>query len=96
MDLRTLAYSPDKDGTWWADIKSNGLSAVKVELLDATDGAKLVINSENVVFRAGRTGQMQSTPVHLSAGHDYVLQFTPIGMKGASADVTGLFQYAGA
>jgi len=90
-DAKTMSYVPAKNGWLWTSVVSNQLPVLRVDIYDMTAGKAVLVWNECLVFAASNQGQLDSSMVKVAAGHEYLVKLTPIGMMGASAEVTGLF-----
>jgi len=90
-DSKVMSYLPEEDGWLWVSAVSGNLPVLKVDVYDKSSGKAVVISTQYLIFGRQTTGPLESSKVKVTADHDYVVRLTPIGMRGASAEVTGLF-----
>jgi len=91
-NIVSMNFTPEHNGVWWAEIEDNGLSAVRIEIFDITDGSQILVLSERIGFGGDKYATKISSRVDVISGNTYILSATPGGRNGAYAKVTGWFE----
>lgn len=82
MSTVTMDYSMTENGQLYAKIKNNGLSSVKIEIYDITDGSPILEMSEKIKISGDKTGIFTSSRLEVSAGNEYRIVVIPGGIPG--------------
>ena len=82
------SLSPENDCLWSATFENSGLRGVSVTLYEVVDDELAKIVRFKIGFYGDTGGVFETPPVDLLAGHEYIMEFVPLGPAGGSAIVS--------
>jgi len=91
-NMASMDFTPESNGWWFAEVKDQGLSGVRIEIGTISIESPIIVVSERIGFGGDKYGTKNSSKIEVIAGNTYHMSAIPFGKNGASAIVIGWFE----